>query len=55
MSESTDILRRVRQSAARKMLFLPHAIRQMSNPDRMITLSSQRPGMESGYRKRKKQ
>lgn len=27
----------VRQSAAKKLLFLPHAIRQMSRPDRLIT------------------
>ena len=26
------------QSARRKILFLPHAIRQMSRPDRMITV-----------------
>lgn len=27
----------VRRAATRKLLFLPHAIRQMSRPDRMIT------------------
>ncbi|MBI3757624.1 MAG: DUF4258 domain-containing protein [Deltaproteobacteria bacterium] len=28
---------RVRATAAKKLLFLPHAIRQMNKPDRMIT------------------
>ncbi len=32
-----DILIRVRTAAAKRLLFLPHAIRQMSRPDRMIT------------------
>ena len=27
----------VRRTATRKLLFLPHAIRQMARPDRMIT------------------
>ena len=27
----------IRQAATKKLLFLPHAIRQMSRPDRMIT------------------
>ncbi len=30
-------LENVRQVAKRKLLFLPHAIRQMSRPERMIT------------------
>ena len=29
----------VREKAAQKLLFLPHAIRQMSRPDRMIETS----------------
>ena len=37
-NDSLDALRRsVLQSARQKILFLPHAIRQMSWPDRMIT------------------
>jgi hypothetical protein len=32
-----EILTRVRESAVRRMLFLPHAIRQMTHPDRMIS------------------
>ena len=31
------ILERVRTAAAKRLLFLPHTIRQMSRPDRMIT------------------
>ena len=31
------MLDRVRASAARRLLFLPHAVLQMSRPDRMIT------------------
>ena len=37
MNEPSDIISRVRQSAAKRILFLPHAIRQMSSPDRMIS------------------
>lgn len=32
-----SILDQVRQAAQGRLLFLPHAIRQMSRPDRMIT------------------
>ncbi|NDJ19054.1 DUF4258 domain-containing protein [Myxacorys almedinensis] len=31
-----DILQRVRAAADKRLLFLPHTIRQMSRPDRMI-------------------
>ena len=48
MSESTDILTRVRQSAAQKMLFLPHAVRQMARPERMITTADIRTVVEAG-------
>lgn len=40
MTESIDILTRVRQSAAKRILALPHALRQMSKPDRMITTAN---------------
>jgi hypothetical protein len=33
---------RVRETAAKKLLFLPHAIRQMNKPDRMITVAEVR-------------
>ena len=32
-----DILERVRRAAAKRILFLPHAISQMNSPDRMIS------------------
>lgn len=48
MNESTDILNRIRQSAAKRILFLPHAIRQMSKPDRMISTADIRTVIEQG-------
>ena len=36
------ILDRVRRAAAQRLLFLPHAVRQMSRPERMITPSEVR-------------
>jgi hypothetical protein len=36
---SSGILERVRRAARQRVLFLPHAMRQMSHPDRMITPS----------------
>lgn len=35
MAES--ILERVREAAAKRILFLPHALNQMNAPDRMIS------------------
>lgn len=32
-----DILTRVREAAAKRMLFLPHAVNQMNSPARMIS------------------
>ncbi|NJM64291.1 MAG: DUF4258 domain-containing protein [Acaryochloris sp. RU_4_1] len=32
-----EILQRVRETADKRLLFLPHTIRQMSHPDRMIS------------------
>ncbi|HKH43177.1 MAG TPA: DUF4258 domain-containing protein [Thermoanaerobaculia bacterium] len=37
--EQAEILTRVRETARRRILFLPHAIRQMSHPERMISPS----------------
>ena len=37
MNRHGDILNRVRAAAQRKVLFLPHALRQMLRPDRMIS------------------
>ena len=48
MAEHRDILARVRESAGEKILFLPHAIRQMSRPDRMILRAEVRRVVEHG-------
>ena len=48
MNESPDILMRVRQSAAKRILFLPYAIRQMSRVDRMISTADIRTVIEHG-------
>lgn len=36
MANDANVLVRVRAAAQRKVLFLPHALRQMLRPDRMI-------------------
>ena len=41
-----DVALRVRESAAKRILFLPHAIRQMAHPDRMITSAEARHTIE---------
>lgn len=38
----------VRSSAAKKSLFLPHAVKPMSRPDRMIRLDEVRKVIETG-------
>jgi hypothetical protein len=48
MTDSATILTRVRHSAAKRILFLPHAIRQMARPDRMITTAEIRMVIENG-------
>ena len=48
MDNETDILSLVHQAAAQRLLFLPHAIRQMSRPDRLITTSEIRNIVEHG-------
>jgi hypothetical protein len=37
MTDTKDIAFRIRAAAAKKVLFLPHALRQMLRPDRMIS------------------
>ena len=48
MRRETDILSRVRSAAARKILFLPHALQQMLRPDRMIRRTEVRQVIEHG-------
>ena len=45
---SEGIVERVRRAAARRLLFLPHAVRQMARPERMITSSEVRTVVEQG-------
>ena len=42
------ILDLVRSAGKKKRLYLPHAIRQMSRPDRMITTDEVRSAIENG-------
>ena len=35
--QERDILMQVREAAAKRILFLPHAVNQMNSPDRMIS------------------
>ena len=35
--EQQDFLARIREAAAKRILFLPHAINQMNSPERMIS------------------
>lgn len=48
MSGQIDILNLVRQSSAKRILILPHAVRQMSHPDRMISVAEVRHVAENG-------
>ncbi len=38
----------IRERASQRLLFLPHAVRQMSRPDRMISTSDVRKVVEDG-------
>ena len=48
MTGKIDIVERVRQSATRRILFLPHAVRQMAQPERMITTDDVRTVITNG-------
>ena len=48
MPDSAGILTRVREAAKVKVLFLPHAVSQMSRPDRMITPDEVRRVLSDG-------
>jgi hypothetical protein len=37
MTEKASLIGRIRTAAAKRVLFLPHAVRQMSRPERMIS------------------
>ena len=44
-----DVLKLVREAAQKKILFLPHAVSQMSHPDRMISISEVREVITGGH------
>ena len=48
MTDKKDILDLIKESAEKRILFLPHAVRQMSKPDRMITTKDIRLVIENG-------
>ena len=48
MGQNPDILREVREAAAKRILFLSHAVRQMSKPERMIRVAEVRAILEAG-------
>ncbi len=48
MNEMNKVLDSVRLAGKKRTLYLPHAIRQMSRPDRMITTDEVRSAIENG-------
>lgn len=48
MNKRNKILDLVRLAGKKKRLYLPHAIRQMSRPERMITTDEVRSAIENG-------
>jgi len=48
MGSQSDILYLIRQNAAKRILFLPHAVRQMCQPDRMISTADIRSVIKEG-------
>ncbi|MCE5231602.1 DUF4258 domain-containing protein [bacterium] len=48
MESKGNILAEVRLAAAKKILFLPHALRQMLRPDRMISRMEVRRAIDQG-------
>jgi len=48
MDAQIGILQQVRQAAAVKILFLPHAVQQMAHPERMISTAEVRQMLDTG-------
>lgn len=48
MANQTEIIEHIRQAAKQKILFLPHALRQMSRAERMISTSEVKHVIEKG-------
>lgn len=48
MDNKDDLLPRIREAAKKRCLFLPHALRQMNRPERMISTREIRQVIEQG-------
>ena len=48
MGDKSSFLQIVRKSAGEKVLFLPHAVKQMTRPERMITAAEVQQVIEAG-------
>ena len=48
MNRDSTTINSVRKSALKRIIYLPHAVRQMSRPDRMISASDVRKAVEQG-------
>ena len=48
MDSEKGILQQIRQAAAIKILFLPHAVQQMSRPERLISAAEVRHVVSTG-------
>jgi hypothetical protein len=48
MEADKGILQQIRQAAALKILFLPHAVQQMSRPERLISAAEVRHVIDTG-------
>jgi homoserine kinase len=46
--QGQDILQQVREAAAKRILFLPHAVNQMNSPERMISTREVRAVLSAG-------
>ena len=48
MAKQTDFITIVRKAGRKRLLFLPHAVSQMTRPDRMISTEEVRTAIEKG-------
>ena len=48
MDRRSETTNSVRKSVLKRIIYLPHAVRQMSRPDRMISASDVRNAVEQG-------
>ena len=48
MNKGSETIKSVRKSALKRIIYLPHAVRQMSRPDRMISAPDVREAVERG-------